>query len=69
MRGLKFGEFYTALIGSESHPTRMRGLKLHMTFEINGNYVSHPTRMRGLKFHPECALLIVIRRILRGCVD
>ena len=58
-------------IGDEkSHPTWVRGLKLHLLLLVNRLQASHPTWVRGLKLEPESnAKKGTLCRTLRGCVD
>ena len=42
-------------MNTESHPMRVRGLKLNATTNSLASIVSHPMRVRGLKhYHYKC---------------
>ena len=53
----------------ESHPTRVRGLKLATTYTQVGEPASHPTRVRGLKPEARHIQTPILCRTLHGCVD
>ena len=52
-----------------SHPTWVRGLKLHIACEVGSTCRSHPTWVRGLKHNLHHVHKLFVRRTLRGCVD
>ena len=61
--GRQLATYYT------SHPTRVRGLKSSVTFEVADLVESHPTRVRGLKLNDSRQNSNRIGRTPRGCVD
>ena len=56
-------------INMESHPLRVRGLKLKTDPFRDTKLVSHPLRVRGLKLYQIDDIFINLSRILYGCVD
>ncbi len=52
-----------------SHPTRVRGLKLHGTCYLHRLSTSHPTRVRGLKYNIRHKHGFLLGRTPHGCVD
>ena len=57
------------LLNMRSHPTWVRGLKLHLGPILKLYLVSHPTWVRGLKLEIQTPMRLDMRRTLRGCVD
>ena len=45
-----WGRIKTIAVATESHSTRVRGLKCRGQFPIRDAWVSHSTRVRGLKY-------------------
>ena len=52
-----------------SHPTGVRGLKLHQSVEQCRRRASHPTGVRGLKLVGPVASAVGEGRTPLGCVD
>ena len=57
------------LLNMRSHPTWVRGLKLHVVSQEQTSATSHPTWVRGLKLLPATGAYRFCCRTLRGCVD